>query len=99
MSGVVILTLLLLLSPSQRSYSGENTASVIARSCASLALSLLVPYLAAWRKDSLLEILPALQAGLPGAPTAEDSQAIQFHSGLALGMVVSGAHHQHLRYT
>uniref|UniRef100_H2RQ74 Focadhesin n=1 Tax=Takifugu rubripes TaxID=31033 RepID=H2RQ74_TAKRU len=80
-----------------RSYSGENTASVIARSCASLALSLLVPFLAAWRKDSLLEILPALQAGLPGSPTAEDSQAIQFHSGLALGMVVSGAHHQHLR--
>uniref|UniRef100_A0A674MXI4 Focadhesin n=1 Tax=Takifugu rubripes TaxID=31033 RepID=A0A674MXI4_TAKRU len=73
-----------------RSYSGENTASVIARSCASLALSLLVPFLAAWRKDSLLEILPALQAGLPGSPTAEDSQAIQFHSGLALGMVVSG---------
>ncbi|XP_056883084.1 focadhesin [Takifugu flavidus] len=79
-----------------RSYSGENTASVIARSCASLALSLLVPFLAAWRKDSLLEILPVLQAGLPGSPTAEDSQAIQFHSGLALGMVVSGAHHQHL---
>uniref|UniRef100_A0A674MNC5 Focadhesin n=1 Tax=Takifugu rubripes TaxID=31033 RepID=A0A674MNC5_TAKRU len=89
LSGVVIVTFLLL-PPSQRSYSGENTASVIARSCASLALSLLVPFLAAWRKDSLLEILPALQAGLPGSPTAEDSQAIQFHSGLALGMVVSG---------
>uniref|UniRef100_A0A674PCD4 Focadhesin n=1 Tax=Takifugu rubripes TaxID=31033 RepID=A0A674PCD4_TAKRU len=86
----VVIVTFLLLPPSQRSYSGENTASVIARSCASLALSLLVPFLAAWRKDSLLEILPALQAGLPGSPTAEDSQAIQFHSGLALGMVVSG---------
>lgn len=93
------MTLHFLLSASQRSYSGENTASVIARSCASLAISLLVPYLATWRKDSLQEILLALQAGLPGSPAADDSQAIQFHSGLALGMVVSGAHHQHLRYT
>lgn len=84
-------------SSPQRSYSGENTASVIARSCSSLALALLVPRVAAWRKDALGETLPVLQAGLPGSPTAEESQAVQFHSGLALGMLVGGTHHQHAR--
>uniref|UniRef100_A0A3Q3R8V0 Uncharacterized protein n=1 Tax=Monopterus albus TaxID=43700 RepID=A0A3Q3R8V0_MONAL len=72
-----------------RSYSGENTASAIARSCASLALSLLVPVLVVWQRDGLVQVLSVLQAGLPGAPTADDSQAVQFHSGLALGMVLS----------
>uniref|UniRef100_A0A8C4I130 Focadhesin n=1 Tax=Dicentrarchus labrax TaxID=13489 RepID=A0A8C4I130_DICLA len=77
-----------------RSYSGENTASAIARSCASLALSLLVPVLVVWQRDGLVQVLSALQAGLPGSPTADDSQAVQFHSGLALGMVLSSLHHQ-----
>ncbi|XP_056298140.1 focadhesin isoform X2 [Pseudoliparis swirei] len=79
-----------------RSYSGENTASAIARSCASLALSLLVPVLVVWQRDGLGQVLAALQAGLPGFPTADDSQAVQFHSGLALGMVLSSLHHQRL---
>ncbi|XP_077401098.1 focadhesin isoform X2 [Vanacampus margaritifer] len=79
-----------------RSYSGENTASAIARSCASLALSLLVPVLVLWHQDSVNQVLSALRAGLPGSPTADDSQAIQFHSGLALGMVLSGLHQQRL---
>uniref|UniRef100_A0A8C4HYR9 Focadhesin n=1 Tax=Dicentrarchus labrax TaxID=13489 RepID=A0A8C4HYR9_DICLA len=79
-----------------RSYSGENTASAIARSCASLALSLLVPVLVVWQRDGLVQVLSALQAGLPGSPTADDSQAVQFHSGLALGMVLSSLHHQRL---
>ncbi|KAM6909393.1 focadhesin [Xenentodon cancila] len=79
-----------------RSYSGENTASAIARSCASLALSLLVPVLVVWQRDGLVQVLSALQAGLPGSPTADDSQAVQFHSGLALGMVLSSLQHQHL---
>lgn len=85
------------LFPSQRSYSGENTASAIARSCASLALSLLVPVLVVWHKDDLVQVLSVLQAGLPGTPTADDSQAVQFHSGLALGMVLSSLQHQRLR--
>uniref|UniRef100_A0A669B4I4 Focadhesin n=1 Tax=Oreochromis niloticus TaxID=8128 RepID=A0A669B4I4_ORENI len=79
-----------------RSYSGENTASTIARSCASLALSLLVSVLVVWQRDSLTHILSALQAGLPGSPAADDSQAIQFHSGLGLGMVLSSLLHQRL---
>ncbi|KAF1380319.1 hypothetical protein PFLUV_G00162410 [Perca fluviatilis] len=79
-----------------RSYSGENTASAIARSCASLALSLLVPVLVVWQRDSLAQVLSALQAGLPGSPTADDSQAVQFHSGLALGMVLSSLQQQRL---
>ncbi|KAM9837030.1 focadhesin [Aulostomus maculatus] len=79
-----------------RSYSGENTASAIARSCASLALSLLVPVLVVWQQDGLAQVLSALQAGLPGSPTADDSQAVQFHSGLALGMVLSSLHQQRL---
>ncbi|KAG7495749.1 focadhesin [Solea senegalensis] len=79
-----------------RSYSGENTASAIARSCASLALSLLVPVLVVWQKDGVVQVLSALQAGLPGSPTADDSQAVQFHSGLGLGMVLSSLHHQRL---
>lgn len=79
-----------------RSYSGENTASAIARSCASLALSLLVPVLVVWQRDGVAQVLAALRAGLPGSPTADDSQAVQFHSGLALGMVLSSLHHQRL---
>ncbi|XP_070785778.1 focadhesin [Enoplosus armatus] len=80
-----------------RSYSGENTASAIARSCASLALPLLAPALAAVRqRDGLAQALAALRAGLPGSPAADDSQAVQFHSGLALGMVLSSLHHQRL---
>ncbi|XP_059210534.1 focadhesin [Centropristis striata] len=79
-----------------RSYSGENTASAIARSCASLALSLLVPVLVVWQSDGLLQVLSVLQAGLPGSQTTEDSQAVQFHYGLALGMVLSSLHHQRL---
>ncbi|XP_012735632.2 focadhesin [Fundulus heteroclitus] len=79
-----------------RSYSGENTASAIARSCASLALSLLVPVLVVWQRDSLVQVLSALKAGLPGSSAADDSQAVQFHSGLALGMVLSSLHHQRL---
>uniref|UniRef100_A0A3P9NBR5 Focadhesin n=1 Tax=Poecilia reticulata TaxID=8081 RepID=A0A3P9NBR5_POERE len=77
-----------------RSYSGENTASAIARSCASLALSLLVPVLVMWQRDALVQVLSALQAGLPDASSADDSQAVQFHSGLAVGMVLSSLHHQ-----
>ncbi|KAA8579270.1 hypothetical protein FQN60_017486 [Etheostoma spectabile] len=79
-----------------RSYSGENTASAIARSCASLALSLLVPVLVVWQRDGLSQVLSALRAGLPGSPTADDSQAVQFHSGLALGMVLSSLQQQRL---
>ncbi|XP_032439079.1 focadhesin isoform X2 [Xiphophorus hellerii] len=79
-----------------RSYSGENTASAIARSCASLALSLLIPVLVMWQKDALVQVLSALQAGLPDAPSADDSQAVQFHSGLAVGMALSSLHHQSL---
>uniref|UniRef100_A0A6Q2YZ03 DUF3730 domain-containing protein n=1 Tax=Esox lucius TaxID=8010 RepID=A0A6Q2YZ03_ESOLU len=79
-----------------RSYSGENTASAIARSCAALALSLVVPVLVAWHKDSVPQVLATLRAGLPGSPTADDSQAVQFHSGLALGLLLSCLHQERL---
>ncbi|KAJ0055752.1 hypothetical protein NL108_011338 [Boleophthalmus pectinirostris] len=79
-----------------RSYSGENTASAIARSCASLALSLLVPVLVVWQRDGVAQVLAALQSALPASPSADDSQVVQFHSGLALGMVLSSLHHQRL---
>ncbi|CAF93350.1 unnamed protein product, partial [Tetraodon nigroviridis] len=75
-----------------RSYSGENTASMMARCCSSLALSLLAPHLAAWREDAVAQALAALQAGLPGSPTAEDAHAAQFHAGLALGLVLRAEH-------
>uniref|UniRef100_A0A8C5EA82 DUF3730 domain-containing protein n=1 Tax=Gouania willdenowi TaxID=441366 RepID=A0A8C5EA82_GOUWI len=79
-----------------RSYSGENTASAIARSCASMALSLLVPELVLRRKDALDPVLLALQDNLPGSSSADHSQVLQFHSGLALGMVLSNLLHQRL---
>ncbi|XP_072543953.1 focadhesin [Salminus brasiliensis] len=72
-----------------RSYSGENTASGIARSCAALGLALLVPVLVTSHRDAVPAILSTLSAGLPGAPTADESQALQFHSGLALGMLLA----------
>ncbi|KAL0970352.1 hypothetical protein UPYG_G00240840 [Umbra pygmaea] len=79
-----------------RSYSGENTASAIARSCAALALALLVPVLVAWHKDSVPQVIATLRAGLPGSPTADDSQAVQFHSGLALGLLLCSLHQERL---
>ncbi|XP_069818133.1 focadhesin [Dendropsophus ebraccatus] len=72
-----------------KSYSGENTASVIARSCAATALSLLVPVLVVSFKEKVEEILNLLTARLPGRPDADDSQALQVHIGLALGMFIS----------
>ncbi|XP_064200022.1 focadhesin [Anguilla rostrata] len=71
------------------SYSGENTASAIARSCAALALSVMAPLLATSHKASLPEALSTLQAALPGGAAADESQAVQFHTGLALGMLLS----------
>ncbi|CAL8326996.1 unnamed protein product [Lota lota] len=79
-----------------RSYSGENTASSIARSCATLGLSLLVPVLVGWHREGVAEVLSTLRARLPGGPRADDSQAVQFHSGLALGMVLACLHRQNL---
>ena len=81
----------------QRSYSGENTASSIARSCATLGLSLLVPVLVGWHREGVAQVLATLRARLPGGPGADDSQAVQFHSGLALGMVLACLHRQNLR--
>ncbi|CAH2293916.1 focadhesin isoform X1 [Pelobates cultripes] len=72
-----------------KSYSGENTASVIARSCAASALSLLVPVLVVSFKEKVAEILSILTARLPGKPGADESQALQIHVGLALGMFIS----------
>lgn len=72
--------------------------SAIARSCSSVALSLLVPVLVVRQRDDLDQVLSVLQSGLPSSPTADDSQAVQFHSGVALGMLLSSLHHQSLRY-
>ncbi|XP_072373033.1 focadhesin isoform X2 [Scyliorhinus torazame] len=72
-----------------KSYSGENTASAIARSCAATALTLLVPVFITSRKESIEEVLGILVAGLPGKPNADPSQAVQFHMGLATGMFLS----------
>ncbi|XP_069782843.1 focadhesin isoform X2 [Narcine bancroftii] len=72
-----------------KSYSGESTASAIARSCAAVALTLLVPVLITSHKESIEEVLGIFTAGLPGRPNADKSQAVQFHTGLAMGMFLS----------
>nr|XP_035938529.1 focadhesin isoform X3 [Halichoerus grypus] len=72
-----------------KSYSGENTASAIARSAAATALSLLVPVFMISCKEKVEEILNMLTARLPGKPRADESQAVQIHMGLALGMFLS----------
>ncbi|XP_006881335.1 PREDICTED: focadhesin [Elephantulus edwardii] len=72
-----------------KSYSGENTASAIARSAAATALSLLVPVFIISRKEKVEEILNMLTARLPGKPCADEPQTVQIHMGLALGMFLS----------
>ncbi|GAB5579811.1 focadhesin isoform X1 [Prionailurus iriomotensis] len=72
-----------------KSYSGENTASAIARSAAATALSLLVQVFIISCKEKVEEILNMLTARLPGKPRADESQAVQIHMGLALGMFLS----------
>ncbi|XP_046905303.1 focadhesin isoform X1 [Hypomesus transpacificus] len=79
-----------------RSYSGENTASIIARSCAALALSQMVPVLVSKHKEYLPEVLSILRAGLPDSPSVDESQTVQFHSGLALGLVLCSLHEERL---
>ncbi|XP_009469281.1 PREDICTED: focadhesin isoform X2 [Nipponia nippon] len=73
----------------QKSYSGENTASIIARSCAATALSLLVPVFIVSCKEKVEEVLSMLTDRLPGKPNADESQAVQIHMGLGLGMFIS----------
>ncbi|XP_054665366.1 focadhesin isoform X2 [Grus americana] len=73
----------------QKSYSGENTASIIARSCAATALSLLVPVFIVSCKEKVEEVLIMLTDRLPGKPNADESQAVQIHMGLGLGMFIS----------
>ncbi|XP_053787583.1 focadhesin isoform X1 [Vidua chalybeata] len=73
----------------QKSYSGENTASIIARSCAATALSLLVPIFIVSCKEKIEEVLTMLTDRLPGKPNADESQAVQIHMGLGLGMFIS----------
>ncbi|XP_074993975.1 focadhesin isoform X6 [Calonectris borealis] len=73
----------------QKSYSGENTASIIARSCAATALSLLVPVFIVSCKEKVEEVLNLLTDRLPGKPNADESQAVQIHMGLGLGMFIS----------
>nr|XP_009940730.1 PREDICTED: focadhesin [Opisthocomus hoazin] len=73
----------------QKSYSGENTASIIARSCAATALSLLVPVFVVSCKEKVEEVLNMLTDRLPGKPNADESQAVQIHVGLGLGMFIS----------
>lgn len=73
----------------QKSYSGENTASIIARSCAATALSLLVPIFIVSCKEKIEEVLSMLADRLPGKPNADESQAVQIHMGLGLGMFIS----------
>ncbi|KAM6230125.1 focadhesin [Porphyrio hochstetteri] len=73
----------------QKSYSGENTASIIARSCAATALSLLVPVFIVSCKEKIEEVLNMLTERLPGRPNADESQAVQTHVGLGLGMFIS----------
>nr|XP_045002394.1 focadhesin isoform X2 [Jaculus jaculus] len=72
-----------------KSYSGEHTASAIARSAAATALSLLAPVFIVSCKEKVEEILNMLTARLPGRPSADESQAVQIHMGLALGMFLS----------
>ncbi|NWR10820.1 FOCAD protein, partial [Paradoxornis webbianus] len=73
----------------QKSYSGENTASIIARSCAATALSLLVPIFIVSCKEKIEEVLSMLTDRLPGKTNADESQAVQIHMGLGLGMFMS----------
>lgn len=70
---------------------------MIARSCAALGLALLVPVLVTSRRENVPAILGTLAAGLPGSPTADESQALQFHSSLALGMFLAWLHDERVR--
>ncbi|KFV72105.1 Focadhesin, partial [Dryobates pubescens] len=81
----------------QKSYSGENTASIIARSCAATALSLLVPVFIVLDKDRVEEVLNMLTDRLPGKPNADESQAVQIHMGLGLGMFISCLYEEKVR--
>ncbi|XP_078252166.1 focadhesin isoform X2 [Rhinoraja longicauda] len=79
-----------------RSYSGESTASAIARSCAAIAFTLLVPVFITSHKENIEEVLSIFTAGLPGKPNADESHTVQFHTGLAMGMFLSRLHEERM---
>ncbi|XP_038626498.1 focadhesin isoform X1 [Tachyglossus aculeatus] len=72
-----------------KSYTGENTASAIVQSCAAIGLALLVPVFIISFKEKIKEIVNMLTARLPGKPGADESQTVQVHVGLALGMFLA----------
>ncbi|XP_032809673.2 focadhesin isoform X2 [Petromyzon marinus] len=80
----------------QRTQSRENTCSALARSCAALALSLLVPALAMSLKDGVARALEVLIRALPGAPGADETPVLLFHCGLALGLFLARLHEERL---
>lgn len=59
---------------------------------------MLVPVLVTSHRDAVAIILDTLRAGLPDAPAADDSQAVQFHSGLAMGMMLARLNEEKVRY-
>lgn len=63
-----------------------------------MALSLLVPVFIVSYKEKVEEALNVLVAKLPGKPNADESQAIQIHMGLALGMFISRLCEEKVRY-
>lgn len=61
-------------------------------------MSLLVPVFIVSYKEKVEEVLNLLIAMLPGKPNADESQAVQIHMGLALGMFVSRLCEEKVRY-
>lgn len=63
-----------------------------------MSLSLLVPVFIVSYKEKVEEVLTTLVALLPGKPNADESQAVQIHMGLALGMFISRLCEEKIRY-
>ncbi|XP_031566041.1 focadhesin-like [Actinia tenebrosa] len=73
----------------------STASSLLARACAALALSQLVPVLVTLEPDRVKTFTEALKHRVPGQPKAGSSSVIQNHCSLGLGLLLNKLYQEH----
>ncbi|XP_027059446.1 focadhesin-like [Pocillopora damicornis] len=79
----------------QVSSSSSTASSLLARSCAALSLSLLVPCLVVLDTDRIHDITVLLKQRIPGQSKSGSSASLQMSCSVGLGLLLSKLHEEH----
>ncbi|XP_044183101.1 focadhesin-like isoform X2 [Acropora millepora] len=79
----------------QVSSPSSTASSLLARSCAALSLSLLVPCLVTWDSDRIQDMVELLKNRIPGQAKAGNSATLQMSCSLGLGLFLSKLYKEH----